>query len=131
MNSLFCEINFLEFPKYSWNLQMLSIFQKFKNWKIILKNSWKIDTPFGRRSWKIDTPFGTLERQVESNSPIMNLIFYTLRLENLVASCRDKLYRRNKIKLIFLIILFDKIFFSESLPWVSWVEPGLLRKLSS
>ena len=52
-------------PKYSWNLQMLSIIIKFKNWKVILKNSWKIGMPFGRRSWNIGTPYGTLVCQVK------------------------------------------------------------------
>ena len=41
LNSLFREIYFLELPKYSWNLQMLNIIQKFKNWKILLKNKFK------------------------------------------------------------------------------------------
>ena len=54
---------------------MMSIIEKFKNWKILLKNSWKIDTPFGKRSWNIGSPlacwytklnnwhtFGTLAR---------------------------------------------------------------------
>ena len=48
------KINFLELPKYSWNLQMSGIIEKFVNWKILLKNN-----------WKIGTPFGTLARQVE------------------------------------------------------------------
>ena len=52
-------------PKYSWNLHVLSIIWKLKNWKILLKNGWKIGTPFGRRGWKIGTPFDTLARQVE------------------------------------------------------------------
>ena len=52
LNFLFCEISFLELPKYVWNLQMLSIIEKFKNWKIF----WKIGTPFGRGSWKIGLP---------------------------------------------------------------------------
>ena len=75
LNSFFRKISFLELPKYSWNLQMVSMIEKFKNPKILLKNSWKIGTPFGRRSWKIETPlarwhaklnnwhtFGTLAR---------------------------------------------------------------------
>ena len=75
LDSLFREISFLELPKYSWNLQMVRIIEKFKNWKILLKNSWKIGTPFGRQNWKIGTPlarwhaklnnwytFGTLAR---------------------------------------------------------------------
>ena len=33
LNSLFLEINFSELPKYSRNLQMLSIIEKFKNEK--------------------------------------------------------------------------------------------------
>ena len=40
-------VNSVEFPKCSRNLQMLSIIEKFKSWKILLKNSWKIGTPFG------------------------------------------------------------------------------------
>ena len=52
-------MNFLELPKYYWNLQMLSIIEKFKNWKTFLKNSWKTGTSFGRRSWNIGAPFGT------------------------------------------------------------------------
>ena len=55
LNSLFHEISFLELPKYSWNLQMVRMIKKFKNWKILLKNSWKIRTSFGRWSWKIGT----------------------------------------------------------------------------
>ena len=78
LNSLFRKLSFPELPKYSWYLQMLSIIEKFKYWKIILKNSWKIGTPFGRRSWKIDMPlahwqaklhnwytFGTFARLLE------------------------------------------------------------------
>ena len=56
LNSFFREISFPEFPKYSWNLQMLIIFEKFKHWKILLKNSWKIGSSFGRWSWEIGTP---------------------------------------------------------------------------
>ena len=56
LNSLFREISFLELSKYSWNLQMLSIIEKLKNWKNFLKNSRKIGTPFGKRSWKIGSP---------------------------------------------------------------------------
>ena len=36
-NSLFREIIFLELPKYSWNLKILSIIEKLKDWKILLK----------------------------------------------------------------------------------------------
>ena len=42
---------------------------------------------------------------------IMNLISCTVRLENFMTSCRDKLYHlaiSNKIKFSFLIILFGK-----------------------
>ena len=45
---------------------MLSIIEKFKNSKILLKDSWKIVTPFGRQSWKTGTPLETLARQVET-----------------------------------------------------------------
>ena len=38
LNSLFREISFLELLKYPWNLQMVSMIEKFKNWKILLKN---------------------------------------------------------------------------------------------
>ena len=61
--SLFRKINFLELDEYSRNLQMLSIIEKFKNWK--MKNKWKICMPFGRQNWKVGTPFGTLTCQVE------------------------------------------------------------------
>ena len=50
---------------------------------------------------------------------IMNLIFRTVRSENLMTSCRDKLYHHtisNKIKFNFLIILFGKMSSSKSLP---------------
>ena len=50
---------------------------------------------------------------------IMNLIFRTVRSENFIASCRDKLYHHtisNKTKFNFLIILFAKISSSKSLP---------------
>ena len=49
----------------------------------------------------------------------MNLIFRTVRLENFMTSCRDKLYHHaisNKIKFNFLIILFAKMSSSKSLP---------------
>ena len=52
-------LSFLELPKYSRNLQVLRIIEKFKNWKILLKNSWKIGKPFGRQSWKIGTPLAS------------------------------------------------------------------------
>ena len=50
---------------------------------------------------------------------IMNLISRTVRLENFMTSCRDKLYHHtisNKIKFNFLIILFAKMSSSKSLP---------------
>ena len=47
--------------KYFWNLQMLRIIEKFINWKILLKNSWKIGTAFGRQSWKIGTLSWTID----------------------------------------------------------------------
>ena len=50
-NSLFGEISFPKLLKYSWNLQILSIIEKFNNRKILLKNSWKIVAPFGRWIW--------------------------------------------------------------------------------
>ena len=53
LNTLFCEINFLELPKYSWNLQMLSIIENFKNWKNFWKKNWESDTPFGRKVEKL------------------------------------------------------------------------------
>ena len=49
---------------------------------------------------------------------IMNLIFRTVRSENLMTSCRDKLYHHtisNKIKSNFLIILFNKMSSRKSL----------------
>ena len=67
LNSLFCEINFLELPKYSWNLQMLSIIEKLKNslekslknwyafWQAKLKN-WHAFWHAGTPSWKFGTP---------------------------------------------------------------------------
>ena len=60
LGSLYCGINFLEFPKYSWHLQMLTIISTFKNWKvfsvlfsffylIFIFCLWKVDC-----SWKIE-----------------------------------------------------------------------------
>ena len=40
LNSLFREIIFLELPKYSRNLPMLSIIEKFKNWKTKKLKNW-------------------------------------------------------------------------------------------
>ena len=51
--SYYGEISFLELPKYSWNLQTLSIIEKLKNPKFFW-SSWKIGPPFGWWSWKID-----------------------------------------------------------------------------
>ena len=65
LNSLFREISFLEFPEYSWNLQMVSMIEKF-----IEKFFWKIVEKFvrlladederlirvGTPSWIIGTP---------------------------------------------------------------------------
>ena len=86
LNSFFHEISFLELPKYSWNLQMVRMIKKFKNWKILLKNSWKIRTSFGRWSWKIGTSlarwhaklnnwhtFGTLARLLARWQVIMRI----------------------------------------------------------
>ena len=62
--------NFLEMPKYSWYLQMLTIIEKFKNSKNKQankkkkKNSWKIGTPLAGEVKKLTT-FGTLTHQVE------------------------------------------------------------------
>ena len=50
---------------------------------------------------------------------IMNLIFRSVRLENFMTSCRDKLYHHtisNKIIFNFLFILFAKMSSSKSLP---------------
>ena len=50
---------------------------------------------------------------------IMNLIFRTVRLENFMTSCKDKLYHHtmtSKIKSTSLIILFGKVYSSKSLP---------------
>ena len=70
LNSLFREINFLEFSKYFWNLQMSTMIEKlkvfsltkqFKNWHAFwlmkFKNwhvFWRVDPPI----WKIGTPLG-------------------------------------------------------------------------
>ena len=53
--SLFREINFLELPKYSWNLKMLTIIEKLK-----IEKYFRLEN-----NWKIGTPFGTLVRQFE------------------------------------------------------------------
>ena len=34
----------------------MSLIEKFKYWKILLKNIWKIGTAFDGRGWKIGTP---------------------------------------------------------------------------
>ena len=50
---------------------------------------------------------------------IMNLVFCTVRLENFMTSCKDKLYHHtvsNKMKFNFLIIFFGKMSSSISLP---------------
>ena len=50
---------------------------------------------------------------------MMNLIFYTVRLENFMMSCKDKHYHdtiSNKIKFNFLNILFRKMASSKSMP---------------
>ena len=62
---------------------------------------------------------------------IMKLIFRTMRLENFMTSCRDKLQYHhhaisNKIKFNFLIILFGKISSSKSLPSCG-TEPEIER----
>ena len=62
-------------------------------------------------------PINTEEKYLKS--VIMNLIFRTVWLENLMTSCREKLYHHtisNKIKSNFLIILFGKMSSSKSLP---------------
>ena len=64
LNSLFREIHFLKLPKYARNLQMLSI--KFKNRKILLKNSLKIGTLFRRQVEK-------LARQIESQGRLWHV----------------------------------------------------------
>ena len=38
------------FSRIPWNLQMLSISEKLKNWKSLLKNSWKIGMSLGGQS---------------------------------------------------------------------------------
>ena len=73
LNSLLREIKFLQLPKYSRNLPMLSIIEKFISRKILLRNSWKIGLPFGRRSWKIGSPSWII---------IMPLISWHTKLNN-------------------------------------------------
>ena len=67
-------------PKHFWNLQMLRITEKFKNWKFLLKISWKIDKPFESRIWKIGTPHSMFTRQVEK---LTRLCHVTHQVESL------------------------------------------------
>ena len=56
---------FLELPKHSWNLQMLGIIEKFRNWKIVLKTAEKLVrllTPWYAK-FKTCYIFNTLARQ--------------------------------------------------------------------
>ena len=68
LNSLFCEISFLELPKYSWNLRMVRMIEKFF-WRIVeklvrlladeverLACLWHV----GRPSWIIGSPLARL-----------------------------------------------------------------------
>ena len=116
LNSLFREISFLELPKYSWNLQMLSPIEKFKEWKILLKKYLKIGTTFGRWSLKIGAPlasrhnklknwhaFGLLASPVEK--PARDTFIYTLSRKN------EKLAHFWKLlsKVVDKIPLFDEL----------------------
>ena len=47
---------FVSGDKFSITVQILSLTEKFKNQKILLKNSWKTGTPFCKHSWKIGMP---------------------------------------------------------------------------
>ena len=48
LNFLFREIDFLELPQIFLKFVILSIIEKFKDQKILLNNSSKTDTHFGR-----------------------------------------------------------------------------------
>ena len=66
LNSLFCQTSFVELPKYSSNLQILSTVKKSRNSKILLRNSWKIGTPSGRQSWKICKPLASWHAKLKN-----------------------------------------------------------------
>ena len=64
------ETNFLELPKYSWNLQMLTIIEKLKNiffWNIVEKLA-----PFLAR-WQVGMFIGTLARKNEMLARILHI----------------------------------------------------------
>ena len=77
----------LELSKYSWNLQMVSIIEKLKNWKILLKNNWKIGTPFGRRSWKIGTPLAHWHAKLNNWHTFGTLARLLTRWQVIMRSC--------------------------------------------
>ena len=66
----------------------------------------------GETYWKYSPHFAYIPA-------IMNLILRTVRLENFMTPCRDKLYHHavsNRIKFNVLIIVFDKMTYRKSLP---------------
>ena len=76
-NSLFREIIFLELPKYSWNLKILSIIEKLKDWKILLKIVKKLAHIFPGEVEKIGTPLPHLHAKLKNwHVKLKNWLFW-------------------------------------------------------
>ena len=84
LNSFFSEISFLELPIYSWNLQMVSITEKFKN---LLARLWHGGTSTGwhmkMRSWHV---FGSLAHG-HADHASMHGTEITCNLVNSIKTC--------------------------------------------
>ena len=68
LNSLFGKINFPKLPQYSWNLQMLSIIEKFF-WKIVEK----LVRPLAGEVWHVSPPNWKLARLWHDGTPSLKI----------------------------------------------------------
>ena len=111
-----------------WLIAILNLRRNVQHYEFILKvhtirksSFCKINIliPTAHQYWgKVSKIFDTFYLYLQLLA-IINLMIPTLRLKNFMTSCRDKLYHHtisNRIKFNFLIILFDKMFSSKSLP---------------
>ena len=90
LNSLFREINFLQLPKYSWNLQMLAIIEKL----FLLKNSWKLACLARQfEKWHV---FGTLAHKNEMMARFWNVGTHGTRFSKLIFKCFKNTFAKNE-----------------------------------
>ena len=88
LNSLFREINFLQLPKYSWNLQMLAIIEMF--FEIVEKLA-RLARQFEK--WHV---FGTLAHKNEMMARFWNVGTHGTRFSKLIFKCFKNTFAKNE-----------------------------------